>query len=182
MKEIHTGIVLRAHSQYKRTLTLFDEQLGKIECVVPQVRRAPLLFHGALISYSLKKTGTWYKLIDAKISDIPEYLVREHFLFFHHVLELSDYFLQWDQQAPALFHLLRVLYTDPEVVGTKKAQKVFLCHFFKRLGIYPEEGTGPFEKQTIEGWLRACIDSHPKASSLSTVGFLKTLDLHEELA
>lgn len=182
MEELHTGIVLRASSEFKSALTLLDEQLGKIEGLV--VRRKPVekLFHGALISYSLKKNRSKYMLSDVRIVDMPEYLAREHFLFFHHVLELSDYFLPWDQQATALFHLLHVLYTDPEMVGTKRAQKVFLCHFFKRLGMYPDEGLVPFDKEKTETWLRACIDMHPQAASLHTVGFLKTLDLHEETA
>lgn len=180
MEELHRGIVLRASSEYKSMLTLLDEQLGKIEGLIARRKPADKLFHGALISYSVKKSRSHYMLSDVCIVDMPEYLAREHFLFFHHVLELSDYFLPWDQQATALFHLLHVLYTDPEMVGTKREQKVFLVHFFRRLGMYPDRGLVPFDKEKIETWLRACIEEHPQASSLHTVGFLKTLDLHEE--
>ena len=183
MKELHKGIILRTSSAYKSAITLLDEQHGKIEGLVYKSKPTGQLFHGALITYSLKKSHHKYVLSDIQLLDMPSYWVHEHFLFFHHVLELSDFFLPWDQQASGLFGLLHLLYTDPALLGTKRSQKLFLCHLFKRLGMYPEEGLMTHtEKRTekIERWLRACISVHPQAGSLQTIGFLKTLELHEE--
>ena len=187
MSDRHQGIVLRASSEYKSSLTLLDEYQGKIEGIVYKKQATEKLFHGALLLYSAKanRSRSQYLLSDIQLINMPTYWTGEHFLFFHHVLELADYFLPWDAQATELFRLVHILYTDPETVGTKQAQKLFLYHFFKRLGIYPEENltdTGT----TIETWLRACINVHPQAASLQTMQFIKNLELepelHEELA
>ncbi len=191
MEEQHQGIVLRASSEFKSSVTLLDEHYGKIEGLVytrksggagAGSQQSSRLFHGALISYSAKKSRAKYIISDIQLLNMPSYWTGEHFLFFHHVLELSDYFLPWDAQATALFRLLSVLYTDHEAVGTKRSQKVFLSHFFRRLGMYPEDELAFADKESIETWLRACINVHPQAALLNTAGFLKTLELHEETA
>lgn len=178
MEERSRGIILRASSEYKSSLTVLDEYRGKIEGLVYTRKSSGRLFHGALISYSSKKSRSKYLILDIELLDMPTYWTGEHFLFFHHVLELADYFLPWDAQATVLFQLLHILYTDPEAVGTKHAQKVFLSHFFRRMGVYPEEDiTG---KESIETWLRACMLAHPGASSLHTAAFLKLTGTDEE--
>ncbi len=179
MEERRRGIILRASSEYKNSLTLLDERQGKIEGLVYNKRSLERLFHGAVISYSSKKNRSKHILLDIELVDMPVYWTGKHFLFFHHVLELSDYFLPWDAQATALFQLLHILYTDPEAVGTRHCQKVFLSHFFRRIGIYPEED---MLAKDIESWLRACVHAHPGATALRTAGFLKIMDLHEEVA
>ena len=182
MEQQHQGIILRMSSEYKSSITLLDEQYGKIEGLIAYTKsgnaKAPSarLFHGALISYTTKKNRSKYTLSDIQLLDMPTYWTGEHFLFFHHVLELADYFLPWDAQATALFRLLNILYTDPEAVGTKRSQKVFLSHFFRRMGIYPEDESVLAAEEEGKDWLRACVNVHPQAASLHTAGFLKTLD------
>ena len=182
MEKLHRGIVLRANSEYKNSVTLLDEHQGKIEGLVFKSKPTHKLSHGMLISYAAKKSRAKYTLTDVRLLDMPRYWIGEHFLFFHHVLELADYFLPWDQQATVLFQLLQLLYTDPEMIGTKRSQKVFLYDFFRRLGMYPEEGLVPFNEETIESWLHACITTHSQGTPLHTMGFLKTLGTHEEAA
>ena len=45
--------------------------------------------------------------------------------------------------------------------------------------MYPEKESG-HEPQHIETWIRRCVTSHPRASSLQTIGYLKVLEAHEE--
>ena len=172
MKKLHKGIVLRAPSVHRSTVTLFDDQLGKIEGIPG---RFGTLSHGALVSYMLQKNGTSYYLQDMRLLEMPLSWAQDNFLFFHHVLELCDYFVPWDVHCEALFRLVYVLYTNPESVGTKDTQKLFLTTFFKRVGIHPEQGD-----DTIEDWLQACINEHPQVLLFRTAGFLKTLEAHEE--
>jgi len=174
----HQGIVLRASSAYKSSLTLLDEHLGKIQCYTAK-RQAPSLFHGALVSYSFTKKHTHYTLHDLHLLDVPQHLIHHNFLFFHHILELADYFLAWDQQAAPLFQLLSVLYTNAEAIQTPQAQKIFLYHFFKRLGMYPEQ-EAPLNEKAMEAWIRSCIAEHPQALLLKTKDFLKTFETYNE--
>ncbi len=174
MTEQHTGIVLRAPSAYKRTVTLFDDRLGKIEGIVG---RSQGLSHGALVSYYLQKRGPRYFLQELKLLDMPLEWARNNFLFFHHVLELCDYFVPWDVHCEALFKLIYFLYTTPDALSTKAAQRKFLHSFFERVGVHPEPGN-----HTADEWIQACIQEHPQVLSLKTAGFLKTLEGYEEPA
>lgn len=172
MADQHKGIVLRASSAYKRTVTLFDDRLGKIEGISGKE-----FSHGALVSYTLKKAGARYFLQDLKLLEMPMEWARGNFLFFHHVLELCDYFVPWDVHCEALFALVYFLYSKPESVQTPQAQKMFLYSFFKRVGVHPEPGD-----HTVDEWIQACIDEHPQVLSLRTAGYLKTLEGYEEPA
>ena len=105
MGELHRGIVLRANSAYKSSITLLDEQLGKIESFFAYKTGQARIFHGALISYSLKKRHAHYVLSDTRLVDMPDYLMREHFLFFHHILELCDYFFSVGSASDTSFRV-----------------------------------------------------------------------------
>lgn len=174
---LHTAVVLRLASAHKGAVILLDEQLGKIEGMYFQNRiHSQQLFHGARISCSLKKRGLKYVLSDVDLIDAPFYWSGEHLLFFHHVLELCNLFLSLDEQVKPIFSLISILYSDPESVGSKQAQKVFLCHFFKLIGMYSDQ-----EYDNASTWLRACINEHPHRSTLHTAHFLNTLDTHEDV-
>ena len=176
-----TGIVLRTSSAYKVAVTLLDEELGKIEGLIVGKNQAQRLFHGAVISYTATKSHSKYRLTDTGVLAMPtDWVQGEDFLFFHHVLELADYFLPWEQQATALYQLLQLLYVRAEGIKTKQAQKLYLVHFFSYLGIYPEEGLKALEKNDLGVWLSACINEHPQAAALQTKSFLRTMELHEE--
>ncbi len=168
MAHLHNGIVLRTLSAYKRTVTLLDEQYGKIEGLVYAQKHQ--LFHGALISYSLKKKGMSYILSNISLIDMPTYWSPEQLLFFHHVLELGDYFLPWDEHASETYELLTTLYADPYAVTDTSAQKNFLYHFFRSCGMHPEP------HDTLDGWILQCIREHPQAASLQTASYLKIME------
>lgn len=177
MADQHTALVLRMASPYKGRTILLDEELGKIEVLAFAHKASRQLFHGAFISCALKKRGARYVLSEIVLLDMPHYWVGEHFLFFHHVLELCDSFLSFDEYEPEIFKLVRTLYSNPVSLGTKEAQKLFLCDFFQRIGMYPDQ-----QQDSVAGWLRACITEHPHGSTLQTASFLNTLDVHEEAA
>ena len=161
----HMGIVLRARSAYKRTLTLLDERLGKIECFGGYNKE---LSHGTLIEYRVTRKGVRYFVDDIVIKDMPLAWARGNFSFFHHVLELCDAFLPWDSHCEAVFQLIYFMYRRPEVIDSPKAQKLFLYSFFQKVGVHPEH-----DGQTIEQWLSECISQHP--STLRTAGFINEL-------
>jgi hypothetical protein len=193
MHELHQGIVLRVyHTKHK--LSIFDAHLGKIECIPQHSKKMQRLFHGAYITYALKSWRNNYLMYDTALVAEPPYVVHQKLLFFHHVLEICYFFLALEQQEYTLFGLLKVAYTHPEIFESKLAQKLFLCHFFKEIGIYPADTrsydpaffsliSGPFEssvkaedEEKVHGnlrkWLLGCISTHPYAHSLKTIDFL----------
>jgi hypothetical protein len=173
MTERHTGIVLRASSAQKSSITLLDSTLGKIEALCTRGERVS---HGSLLSYGVKKGNQRYFLRDVKLLDMPIELARDNCMFLHHVLELCDYFVPWDIRVGGLFALVHFLYRNAGSVETPDSQKLFLAAFFKRVGVHPGEG------QHKDGWLTAFISEHPQLLSLQTAGYLKTLEGYEELA
>lgn len=162
MFNLHTAIVLRSASAMRSTTVLLDEQLGKIEAIVLN-RTGQQLFHGALITCTLKKSGVRYLVKDVRIIDTPHYWARENFEFFHHILELCHTFLPWDKEPGTIFTKMCLLYTHPEEISSLHDQKLFLEHFFASVG-YSDVMIGLSEYGT----------------SLQTVGFLKTLGLFYE--
>ncbi len=177
MVEQHTGIVLRAPSPSRNTVIIFDEHYGKIEGLVFLEKHGSSLCHGALISYFPKKKGSKYALENWNLLDMPMYWAQHDFLFFHHILELCDYFLQWDEPSPEVFRLVHILYTNPLALEERTAQKSFLYYLFKSFGMYPD-----LQSSTLGKWFRACINTHPRAESLNTVAFLTVLDRYEDLS
>lgn len=138
MNELHNGIILRTYLPKKQKLIILDESLGKIECVPKNKQLANKLSHGVYISYMLKRWFFYYVIFDIHILDLPFYWSRNNFLFFHHVLELCNYFLPFDSRAGDIFQLILILYRCPEKVKTTLSKKLFLCNFFKKLGMYPQ--------------------------------------------
>ncbi len=165
MHRLHTAIVLRSASTTRSTAMLLDEQLGKIEGVIFN-RAGQQLFHGALITCSLKKRGVYYVVKDIRIIDSPHYWARENFLFFHHVLELCQSFLPWDKEPGPIFTLMQLLYTHPEEMSSLHDKKLFLEHFFEKIG-----------------YSGALVGLGDHNIPLQTADFLKTVGLvHEEPA
>lgn len=162
MFNLHTAIVLRSASTMRATTVLLDEQLGKIEGIVLN-RAGQQLFHGALISYTLKKSGVRYIVKNVRIIDTPHYWARENFEFFHHTLELCHTFLPWDNEPGTIFNKMCLLYTHPEEISSSSDQKLFLEHFFASIGFSD---------------VAMSLSEH--GASLQTVGYLKTLGLYHE--
>lgn len=196
---MYQGIVLRTYIPNKHKLSVLDAQLGKIECIPKGLKRGYILSHGIYLSYSLRPWHDYYIIQDIAILDAPFYWAKENFLFFHHVLEICYYFLSINSASREIFELILKLYTCSEIIQTDLCKKIFLCHLFIRLGIYPSDmlsyGSSFFclisrpldskvsvqddkaVNEQIQRWLLACIDTHPYAYRLKTVGYIKKLDV-----
>ena len=193
--DIHQGIVLRTYIPQKQKLSVLDAELGRIDCIPQNKKIADRLFHGAYISYALKPWGMHYLTYDISLIEQPPYLTEKDFLFFHHVLELCFYFLPAHNQERSVFELVKSAYIHPESLRAELSQKIFLCHFFRYLGIYPRNMhsysasffrliSGPFNSKVdaedeekvridLQRWLLSCVSTHPYAQRIKTMDFLK---------
>lgn len=193
---IHQGIVLRTYIPYKQKLSVLDAELGRIDCIPQNKKIADRLFHGAYISYVVKPWGMHYIAYDISLLEGPTYLSQKDFLFFHHLLELCFYFLPVHSQERPIFELVKIAYTHPKMLRTELSQKIFLCHFFRYLSIYPGNIhsysasffrliSGPFDSKVnaedekkvhldLQRWLLSCVSTHPYAQRIKTMDFLKS--------
>lgn len=169
--EQHSAIVLRASSVRVSTVTLFDNQLGKIQGIEG---RGISLSHGAMITYHPVKKGFRYFLKDVSLIRMPLEWARENFLFFHHVLELYEHFVPWESHSETLFTLASFLYSHSEALKSRQAQKRFLQSFYQRVGMFPET-----KDLTLDQWIIACVNENPQVLKFKTAGFLKELQAHD---
>lgn len=192
---LHQGIILQTYIRGHK-FSLFDKQIGRIDAFIKEPRKAKKLFPGALIYYTLEEWRHNYKITDIELVSKPADWAQQDLLFLHHVLELSYYFLPLHSNAVELYNLLDGLY-QPH----KLSQKKFMCRFFQRLGIYPEQAAhydnafleyifltplnmtsqlidSKIEK-SLHQWLHECVHTHSQASRLKTVHFLKKLSDYE---
>lgn len=205
---VRHGIVLRTYIPAKQKLSILDTDLGKIDGVPANLKNALKLSHGTFISYLIRPWHLHYVVYNINIIDEPYYWAKNNFLFFHHVLELCYYFLSVNNIEIEIFELIKILYTQPEILKTELDQKIFLCHFFKKLGIYPynyksydqlllalisgrsskcldnilDNINDKDEKDlqnNLNKWLLSCVNEHPYVYRFKTLDFLKKLDIHE---
>src|SRR5581483_3565729 len=133
--QVSHGIVL--HTQFPhQKCALFDKQIGHVHAYMHNNRKLKNIFPGAYISYALEPWRSNYKITDIELIGLPAQWAQQDLLFLHHILELSYYFLPLHCNAHELFELLRLLYKQH-----KLSYKKFMCRFFQRLGIYPEQPT-----------------------------------------
>ncbi len=196
---LHEGIILRSYLPKKQKLTVLDSKLGKIECIPNNCKSLYSLSNGSLISYFPKIwKENYYNIIDIEVLQMPFYWGQSNLLFFHHVLELCDYFLPFeDKTSNDIFDLIILLYASPEKVKSVLSKKLFLCAFFKKLEIYPDDVdsydsvilnlisdflhsslSDKYEMSVntdLRRWLFGCVNAHPKAHRLRTIEFLNEL-------
>jgi hypothetical protein len=195
---LQQGIVLRTHISGSKC-TIFDKQIGKIDAFIKhahKAKRAQNLFPGALIYYAREDWRTQYKISDIELVSAPALWAQQDLLFVHHVIELCMFFLPLHCNAVELYDLLMGLY-QPQKLSYKK----FMCRFFQRLGIYPEQPAQfdhafleyifltPLDmtsqlidskiEKSLQQWLHECIYTHAQANQLKTVHFLKKINEYE---
>jgi hypothetical protein len=199
------GIILRIYVPQRKKLAILDAHFGKIECITHYTPVAQRLTHGMYISYILEPWRDSFKISEISILDMPLYWARSssnNFVFFHHVLELCYYFLSINNAAHEIYILIKLLYTNPELIQTDISKRIFLCRFFIRLGIYPENAlsynsqffsliSGPLDSKVnaeheralyreLQRWLLSCVSVHPYAHNIKTIDFLRKLGIHEQ--
>lgn len=188
------GIVLRTFMPYAHKLLILDVHHGKIQ-VVPQVsqgkKKAGYIPHGALLHYEYTQRVPLAFLSDIELLQVPEGIFIQDFYFLHHVLELCDYFLPFEQQVPEIFNLILALYTCATPLSAKE-QRLFLYHFFISIGILPAHSTSLIFKQNesnvdtkdaqatqeLYNFLLGCLYMHPYAHLLKTLPVIKKLTTH----
>jgi hypothetical protein len=197
------GIVLRNYHPYKQKISIFDKEHGRIEAFMNNTRSdiAEQLNHGTIIHYHLSLLPSLYKIHEIEIFSIPFALAKYDLIFFHHILELSYYFLPPCAAAPETFDLIMYLFNTATHTFDKQ---LILFRFFISLGMYPEQI--PLEKnyfqylasqklevffkekldemhhKVLESWLLQCIAMHPYKNQFKTISPEKNRMVpHEEL-
>ena len=185
----NTGIVLKKLSQHK--IAILDERIGRIDGVSV---KPPHL--GSLILYTVeRKKGTLSFLSECSITDLPFFWGRSDILFWHHVLELSYFFMPVGSYAAQLFELLSFLYTvDKESSWGPHAKKLYLFKLLSTIGIQAEipkisvlklhlflamppvqmseEVLDEESEKILDEWLRVCVAEHPAIEQFKTIHFL----------
>ncbi len=184
-----TGIVLKQISQHK--VALLNDIVGRVDAVAI---KAPHL--GALIQYRVEREkGSLLFLNHVSIVDLPFFLGSSDILFWHHVLELSYYFMPVGSYAAELFELLSFLYTvEKKSCWGAHAKKLYLFKLLSSIGIQAEIPTLPSatvhrfmalkpehmshevldekSEKILDQWLRVCVAEHPAIEQFKTMHFL----------
>lgn len=136
--ELHQAIVLQNLNPRKKKLCLLDQELGKIEGTLSPISKIDNIAPGMVINYFIRTWRTVYVFYDVEIIDEPSYFASHDILFIHHVLELCTYFLPFNDNCEPIFHLVKQLYVENNLLQSNISKKLFLCKFFALVGIYPE--------------------------------------------
>lgn len=195
------GIILRTYYPYKQKISLFDKEHGRIEvCInIANTKHAHQLNNGTILYYSLTLHPSPCKIDTIEVIAIPFELAKHDLVFFHHILELSYYFLPPGAAAPDTFDLIMYLFNTVTYTFDKQ---LILFRFFISLGMYPEHI--PFEKsyfhylasqkleiffqekldemhhKVLESWLLQCIAMHPHKNQFKTISHEKNIMVSNE--
>jgi hypothetical protein len=194
----HCGIVLKKHFSKKRTISVLDNQVGRID-YVPNTEDICV---GALLSYWVTQRKGVSFIHSIEKLNVPLGLGKNDILFLHHVLEICYYFVPVGDEAHHLYTLMEQLYMLEQYPMSKLYQKSFLVILFYRLGIYPrdkkfqqprfyqmaagsidfivQQGLDLTFEQELNDWLYDCLSHHPALAHFKTVHFLQESREHEE--
>ncbi|BDC34151.1 hypothetical protein Noda2021_01090 [Candidatus Dependentiae bacterium Noda2021] len=151
---------------------------------------------GSLVEYTLVKSNqNKLFLHNVDLIDVPFKLAREDILFFHHILELSYFFMLEGSHVPGMYELLQYLYSQSQEKYSLDFKLLFLFKFFVLLGRYPEDEkfqTMYFEELAskpidtvvhhlipsnvslqLSEWIISCVMDHPYVQGLKTIHFLE---------
>lgn len=176
-------------------LSIFDYQLGRIECKIAQQKMSYIINNGALLNYYFSKNKKSFHIDAVELQDIPFSLASQDIYFFHHMLELSYYFLPMEYPHYEIFELLIYLFCNRSgSLLTLLQKKIILSKFFADLGLFSEETydqdsffgrliSQPIEsilnecvdervQKLIEHWILSCIALHPYRNQFKTTYFM----------
>jgi len=186
----NTGIVLKKYFPLKKTISILDKDIGKIQCI-PKKKCLP---NGSIVSYLITKRKNRYLIENIEILYVPFNTAIDDIFFFHHILEICYYFIPQGAQNAEAFSLIHYLYYFGYRIKYIIDKKLFLFKLFIFLGLYPEGEkfqTPIFHKLAIESidtlldkklhlgiekdldmWLHLCVQVHPMFRHLKTINFL----------
>lgn len=192
------GIVLKRFNSLHK-IALLDQDFGRVNAIVT---KAPCV--GSLLSYTIEReSGNNIFLSQCSITNLPFALARQDVLFWHHVLELSFYFVPIGYKIDSLFKQLQFLYNvDIDRHWNAQSKKLYLFKLLAAIGLYealpqlvPEtrvnqllalplqnilhEQLDKKSEKVVDEWLRTCIAEHPQMGNFNTVHFLGNMENHE---
>jgi hypothetical protein len=184
------GIILKKSRTSPFKMVILDKVHGKIECIAT----TPSLSAGALITYNLREQQSKHFISDSTLLYIPMTLAQTDMLFFHHVLEIIDYFTHIGNCSEKIFDLMAFLYAAEHAVMTMQTKKFFLLKLLTSMDCLPEINEIRTESITklntlainelsemsidtthekeLDRWLWCCIWQHPYVNEFKTVHFL----------
>lgn len=165
------GIVLKKQNLSNYKNIILDKSLGRIECLSPKNKP---LFNGAYIEYNIRKTKTSYFLENVNIIDIPDYWIKNDFLFFHYILDICNLFLPLDLPVyNNIFEFIRNLYTKPEILSAVIHKKIFLYYLFNKMGLITEIlDSILLDENKLDKFLLNCVNSYSITHKFYTQKFL----------
>lgn len=185
--KLHTAIVLKKQKN-KQRLALLSPLLGRVDAIYNE---PILLSSGSHISYTVSRTNEIIFIKNIDLVDLPLFLATEDLLFLHHVLELVAYLVPIGAIELQLFEICCFLYKQQTLSTLEK--KMFLCVIFIAAGFPPpdnhkkirlsrinpidmirRESLHLADEQTLNVWLKACINEHPNIDGFKTRQFLST--------
>ncbi len=176
-------------------LSVLDSQLGRIECKLVRRKTPYIVNNGALVHYIISKNRKLFQLDALELQHIPFFLASQDIYFFHHILELSYYFLPLEYPHDDIFELLVYLFCNSAgLTLTGFQKKILLSKFFAYLGLFSEDVydqnaffkrliSQPIEsilnecfderiQKLIEHWILGCIALHPHRNQFKTIYFM----------
>jgi hypothetical protein len=187
----HTGIIIKTYFTKTRKCALLDYEMGMVEAIPSSDKLSP----GSMIEYALVK-GSQEKffLQEIDLINIPLHLARQDILFFHHILELSYFFMLEGSHVPGMYDLLCRLFHETKTYSLD-FKLLFLFKFFVLLGRFPYESKyqtvffqdlahKPIDtiinysidwnsKRELREWIVSCVMDHPYVQGLKTIHFLE---------
>lgn len=192
----HVGIVLRKYPNRDDKFSVLDRREGKLICISHEMS----LMQGALISYFINKGGYFHTIVGVQWLVAPFDIARQDILFFHHVLELCDYFLSIHDPSKKTFDIFMLLYSSSiDFFQNVIQKKLFLFKLLVSFGYYTE--IAPLSVHTfnqlssksidtlsnsfihleierhIDEWICSCVSAHPFFEKFKTVHFLTKIRL-----
>jgi hypothetical protein len=185
---IHFGIVLQSPSCSKYKYIIFDQWFGKIEGVLRTKKYYNQITRSMLVRYAIQEKGSNYLIDVVDLDDFPDQWVIQDLIFFHHVLELMEHCVPYNQPYENLFNLLYLLYSYlPSDGCVNLFKKWWLCRFFFITGLHPDNYvtfsadflnliSSPFDTMVnritssacynteLMRWLKGCRDAHAPSS------------------
>jgi hypothetical protein len=129
-----SGIILKILSE-KCSLLILDSLRGKILC---KINNRTKLINGSHINYTLEKNRNNFYLKESFIKNDPFKVAKFDILFFHQILEITNYFLPLESPNNEIYKLLSFFFNNYELLNISNKKKLYLCKLLSLLGIYPD--------------------------------------------
>lgn len=189
---LSSGIVLKV-IHHKNNFLLLDEYKGKIICKKNKTEKINLV-NGLHLSYKIEEQPNIFCIEKININNNPFNIAKENLVFFHHILELTDFFTPLESTSNEIYNLLNYFFDNNLKLTNKKLQKIFLGKFFFLIGIYPETQSfspGFFKlislpidilldleidlsiEKKLDFWINYSVESHHNYKKINTMRFVK---------